>query len=203
MESDFDKKAINWDDNSMRHERAAIVANRIKENVPLKGSFRALEFGAGTGLVGFNLIDKIPRMTFADTSKEMLAQVEQKISRGNHSQAHIHNLSFSEVQGSYDLIFSQLTLHHIEDYRGAINRLCQCLAPQGWICLCDLDKEDGTFHNGPVPHQGFEREDIKAILHEQGVDVVLCDTAYVIPRERPEGIREYPLFIILGHYPVR
>jgi len=198
MESDFDKKAQNWDANTMRLERAAIVANRIKETVPLKKSFSALEFGAGTGLVGFYLIDQIPRMTFADTSREMLTQVEQKISKGNHSQARIQDLSQNEIEGSYDLIFTQLTLHHIEDYRSAIMQLCQSLAPEGWICLCDLDKEDGTFHNGPVPHLGFDREEISEILQSQGVKVVLSDTVYKITRDRPEGTREYPLFIILG-----
>lgn len=49
--SEFDHKAREWDQNTQYHERAAAVAASLLEMVPLRPGLKALEFGAGTGLL--------------------------------------------------------------------------------------------------------------------------------------------------------
>ncbi len=41
----------------------------------------ALEYGCGTGLVGLHLINDFKTLVFADSSREMLKQAEQKLGR--------------------------------------------------------------------------------------------------------------------------
>jgi ubiquinone/menaquinone biosynthesis C-methylase UbiE len=83
--SEFDEKAKQWDENPMHLERTRAVAAAILENIPLNGSMKAMEFGAGTGLLGFFLKDHFAEITLIDTSAEMLKMAELKLAKGDHS----------------------------------------------------------------------------------------------------------------------
>ena len=50
----FDQKAQDWD-TPERQERAAAIADIIRAHVPLSRSMRAIDIGAGTGLLGLEL----------------------------------------------------------------------------------------------------------------------------------------------------
>src|SRR5262245_45349796 len=77
--SDFDARAATWDDDPTKVERARAIANRIAREVPLAGTMAALEYGAGTGLLGFMLRDRIGELTLADISDGMLAVAARKV----------------------------------------------------------------------------------------------------------------------------
>ena len=49
--SEFDNKAGAWDANPMHLERSKAIAARLLEIIPVDGRLKALEFGAGTGLL--------------------------------------------------------------------------------------------------------------------------------------------------------
>ena len=63
----FDERAATWDDDPAKVERAGVVAGAISATVPLDGSLRMLEYGAGTGLVTQALRDRVGPVTLADT----------------------------------------------------------------------------------------------------------------------------------------
>ena len=67
--TDFDARAATWDDDPAKVERARAVAEAIARSVPLARSMRALEYGAGTGLVSFVLRDRLGEVTLADLSE--------------------------------------------------------------------------------------------------------------------------------------
>jgi len=77
--SDFDARAATWDDDPTKVARARAIADAIRREVPLEGSIDALEYGAGTGLLGFMLRDRFAELTLADISDGMLEVAAKKV----------------------------------------------------------------------------------------------------------------------------
>ncbi|MFO7652765.1 MAG: class I SAM-dependent methyltransferase [Candidatus Krumholzibacteriia bacterium] len=224
MGEDFDGLAAGWDDDPVRGERAARVAERIRQQVPLDGSMQVLEFGAGTGLLGFHLLSHVGRLTFADTSRSMLDEVERKLAAGgidNADTLHIDEQG-TAIAADYDAIVSLMVLHHVRDPHAIVHRLVGRLKPGGHLIVCDLDQEDGSFHGpGADVHRGFPRAEMAALLRACGLVDIVFSTPYIMrkqPRaaardadDRPRGrendpadgagLREYPLFLASGRNP--
>lgn len=202
MSDEFDRKARSWDEDPTRTARAAAVARRIREAVPLRPTSRVLDFGSGTGLLGFHLLPGVESVTFADPSEGMLEQVTRKLRDGGHACGRVvlFDPEAPELPGSYDVIVSLMTLHHVEDPVATLGFLASRLEPGGWLAVSDLDTEDGTFHDPPHPdvHLGFDRDHLVALLRELGLEDVGVVTAHVVRKERPGGVREYPLFLLTG-----
>ena len=76
--NDFDARAETWDD-PQKIERAERVAAAIRHAVTLDRSMKALEYGAGTGLLSFCLRESLGPITLADSSAGMRAVAERKI----------------------------------------------------------------------------------------------------------------------------
>jgi len=76
--NDFDQKARDWDKNRMHLERTMAVAAQRQKMVALTPCMRAMEFGAGTGLLSFYLKDHFREITLLDSSAEMPRMAEQK-----------------------------------------------------------------------------------------------------------------------------
>ena len=70
--NEFDSKAREWDMNQMHWERSEAVAQQLIEMVPLSKKMKALEFGAGTGILSFLLHDHLSEIVLMDNSKEMV-----------------------------------------------------------------------------------------------------------------------------------
>src|SRR5262249_46849238 len=77
--SDFDARAATWDGDPTKVERARAIADAILREVPPRPAIAALEYGAGTGLLGFMLRDRIGELTLADISDGMLEVAQRKI----------------------------------------------------------------------------------------------------------------------------
>ena len=75
---DFDTKAEAWDAHTARVKRAEKIYDSIAAEISIHASDRVLDFGCGTGLLGFHFINAVTRVTFADTSAGMLEQVRKK-----------------------------------------------------------------------------------------------------------------------------
>ncbi|MEX2608404.1 MAG: class I SAM-dependent methyltransferase [Gemmatimonadota bacterium] len=200
MNEDFDAKALTWDDDPARIDRAAVVAQRIMEAVPLDRDMDILEFGSGTGLLGFELLPHVSSVTFADTSDGMLDRVREKLRAGRHPQGRVLRLDpdTPRLPRRYDAIVSLLTLHHIPEITPAIRLLADHLTPGGWLALCDLDTENGSFHEDPAAnvHHGFDRKELLAVLDQAGLTEGRAETAYTIRTEQAGPAREYTLFLI-------
>lgn len=199
MENYFDVHSATWDANRDRVERATAIAGLIRQHVPLGAQVRLLEFGCGTGLLGFNFINEVGHIHFADTSAGMLDEVGKKIAASGATQAGTLDLSREPLGGPYNVICSLMTLHHIEDHRTQLEALSDALCADGYLCLCDLDREDGSFHSREVvPHNGFERAEIEAILRDCQLDIALSTTGYIVRKEVAGVLREFPVFLIIG-----
>lgn len=200
--STFDKKARGWD-TPQRQARAEVVAQAIRASVPLAPSMRAIDLGAGTGLLGFALAADVGEMILAEPSAGMRQVIREKLAAG--STPHVSAIAF-EVPADpppgepFGLAVSMLVLHHLHDTAAALRAIHRLLRPGGRIALADLDAEDGSFH-GPgaegVHHHGFDRAELVRLAGEAGFVDVEVRTATAIPGED----RSYPLFLLLGRRP--
>ncbi len=199
MSEFFDAAAKTWDTKHQRVAQAKAIAEIIKQTLPLTQETKALEFGCGTGLLGFNLVDHVGEMTFSDTSRGMLSEVENKLKITACTSAKILDLNSDRIGFGYDLIFSSMVLHHIPNHDQTITELSRALHPSGYLCICDLDKEDGSFHSKEtVPHHGFERSDIEAIFQHSGLNVILSCTGFINRKIINDQEIDFPVFLIIG-----
>jgi cyclopropane fatty-acyl-phospholipid synthase-like methyltransferase len=199
MNEYFDEQSKTWDQHKDRVDRAQEIARKMKIILHVSKDMSALEFGCGTGLLGFNLVGEVRELTFADTSSGMIGEVEEKIRKNGIMNARTLNLSKDHISGKYDLIFSLMALHHIEDFRSQVSLLIDSLNDGGMICLCDLDREDGSFHmEETVPHNGFDRDEIIGIYREKNLDLVDASTGYVNRKMVGSREKEFPMFMITG-----
>jgi 2-polyprenyl-3-methyl-5-hydroxy-6-metoxy-1,4-benzoquinol methylase len=163
----------------------------------------ALEFGCGTGLLSFALQRDFAAITLADTSQGMLDVLAAKIADGAVRNMHPCRLdaACSALAGSrFDVIYSLMTLHHIPDTAQTLTRFHGLLNPGGFLCIADLDEEDGSFHGADVTdvHRGFERRALQGQAEAAGFADVQFSAAFTV--EKPVDGREksFPVFLMLA-----
>jgi len=199
---DFDDKAITWDSDPTKRERALAVAAALRQRVPLAHDWRALEYGCGTGLLSFALHADLGELTLADSSPGMLAVLRGKIDAAGLT--HLHPLALDLLTDPlpadrYDLIYTLMTLHHVADVGRLLRTFHDLLRPGGWLAVADLDQEDGSFHGpGFTGHNGFDRAALRAQLADAGFGEVNFSTGYVMKKATDQGMREYPLFLAVA-----
>jgi ubiquinone/menaquinone biosynthesis C-methylase UbiE len=201
----FDDKALTWDADPVKQERALAVAAALRQRVPLSTTWQALEYGCGTGLLSFALQADLGRITLADSSPGMLTVLEEKISAAGLT--HLHSLALDLTTDPlpaerYDLIYTLMTLHHVPDTTRLLRDFYTLLRPGGWLGIADLDQEDGSFHGaGFTGHRGFNREALRAQLFSLGFNHVDFSTSYLMKKATDQGLREYPLFLAVATRP--
>ena len=202
----FNAKAAEWDDDPKRVRMGQGVAQAMLDALQPSGREQALEFGAGTGILTTLMAPRLARVTALDSSSGMLGVLRRKC-----ADSHLANVD--AVEGSvpeqlpdqrFDLVYSSMTLHHVEDVPGLLRALADHVQPGGHVALADLDVEDGGFHREAqgVVHHGFAREAVDRWLRDAGFDDVRFSTAYTMQREGARGAtRDYPIFLTVARKP--
>lgn len=195
----FDQRACDWDKNFERINRTNILYNRISEIVSLCKDNSILDFGCGTGSLGFNFINTVKTVCFADTSSGMLLEVEKKAKEQRITNYRIVNLDKETITESYDLVVSLLALHHIESFEEVFLSLLSQINVGGYIAISDLDVEDGSFHYPQkVPHNGIDRNIIINCLTKNNYELICNETIYVQEKIVDDKPACYPIFLIIG-----
>jgi len=194
----FDERAPSWD-TPRRIARAEEAAETIGAAIDIPPGCRAIEVGAGTGLLGLALRPRLGALVLADTSEGMLAEAERKIRDGHIdgvSVAHFDVATDASSPGAqFDLVVSLLLLHHVQDTRAALAGMHRLLAPGGQIAAIDLDTEDGSFHSPEaegVHHHGFDRARLAELARDAGFTEVRVGDGHPIDDEG----RRYPMFLL-------
>ncbi len=176
----FDSHAADWDLDEAKVVRAREVAAAVAAAVPLDPGMRVLEYGAGTGLVTEALAGRIGPATLADNSAGMRAVLQEKVASGRLPGARVWDLDLethAPPDERFDVIVTSLVLHHIRELDRVLGAFAQLLEVGGYLCIADLDREDGSFHTHDFDgHHGFARSTLAAQLGEAGlVDVTVAD----------------------------
>lgn len=196
----FDQLALNWDQESRRIQRAQAVAGEILREIPGISGMQGFEYGCGTGLLSFQLQPCLKKIWLADSSDGMLQILKQKIAAQGISNMEplLLDLTVDELPEpamQIDLIYTLMTLHHVIDVDKVLSRFYELLAPEGILCIADLEKEDGSFHgkdfNG---HNGFDTAELAETLHNIGFDNIKSSICY---QTLNKG-RQYPVFALFA-----
>jgi SAM-dependent methyltransferase len=199
--TNFDERAKDWDSDPKKVERARAVAEAIRGAIPLTSKMTALEYGCGTGLVSFAFQADLGQITLADTSQGMLDVLSEKIAAAGVTNMHPIRLDlFADPLPAerFDLTYSLMTLHHIEDAKGILKKFHALLKPSGILCVADLDKEDGTFHTDGTTdvHLGFERSELQNWVEDAGFADVKFSTAFEIKKKIDDVEKIFPVFLL-------
>lgn len=200
--SEFDEKARDWDTPD-KIERSEEIAAVIRHQVALSEKWTAFEYGCGTGLLSFALQKYLGAITLADKSEGMLEVLREKIKKAgikNWEVLDLDLLTEKLPEKKFDLVYTQLTLHHILDTKGIITRFYQLLKPGGFLCIADLDKEDGSFHGKEVinVHRGYDRTELGKLTRQVGFKDVNFVDAYrmVHPINESGDTAVFPVFLM-------
>lgn len=206
MQDYFGSVAASWDDDPVRVERSRRVADAIRADVVLPGSPRTAELGAGTGLLARSLADVLGPTTLLDSSPEMVATAARAVAGLEGWSAVAVDLASEPLPGGpYDLVVSQLALHHIADVPGVLARVFAAMEAGGQVAVADLEHDaDGAFHASHDHfdgHNGFTREQFERWLRVAGFGEVRFSDAGGLTK-RVDGVeREFGLFLAVARRP--
>jgi len=202
--NEFDIKAAEWDKNPMHWDRSEAIANEIKKLIPLKKEMTALEYGAGTGIASFLLKDHLKEIILMDNSSEMVKVMNEKIKAAKEKNLKALNFDLEHNDynlGKFDLIFTQMVLHHVADIDSIIRKFSQLLNPGGYLAIADLYEEDGSFHGeGFNGHNGFNIKMLSGIIGKQHFINIFHKTCFVINREISDTVsKQFEVFLLIAN----
>jgi ubiquinone/menaquinone biosynthesis C-methylase UbiE len=118
--------------------RADALRDRVRRFVPLTGSERALDAGAGTGALAFALSGLVREVVALDLVPELLAEARKRI--GDHPnvtlvEGDVTRLPFRDAE--FDLVGSLNTLHHVSRPELAVAELARVTRPGGALLVVD------------------------------------------------------------------
>lgn len=196
---DFNAVAQNWDEEPRRVKLAGEIAAAICSRLNLSTDWDALDLGCGTGLVTLALAPHLGSITGVDSSCAMLDKLAEKVKASGTANVTtaLCDLSAGEMpDGKFHLIFSAMTLHHIQDPETLLSSLVSRLHPGGWIAFADLETEDGSFHDDPtgIFHYGFSRTELTRLLAHSGYAAISITETTAIHK----GDRTYPVLLAVA-----
>ena len=181
--------------------RVAGLRERIRGLVPLQGDERALDAGTGTGPLAFALAPLVREVVAVDLVPEMLAQARARA--GEHPnvelvEGDLYALPFPD--GSFDLVASARTLHHLDDPGAAVHELGRVLRAGGRALVIDQVAPDDE--RGAALQEQIERlrdpshvrtlpdGELQELLASAGLEVERC--------VRQDEDRDLEEFLVLG-----
>jgi len=197
----FDNYAKTWDTDK-RINRAKIIADEIMNSINIIKDSSAMEFGCGTGLVSFNLYEKFKSITLVDSSQGMIDILNSKIDTYKVNNMFPYLLDITNKNSlnmKFDVIYSSMVMHHIQDTEAIIKDFYQMLNKDGCLCIVDLDEEDGSFHQNYPDfdgHNGFNQKEIKTILNKIGFEEIESKTFYYDYKVIDDKKISYSLFLM-------
>ena len=203
MGNSFDEKAATWDENPRRIKLVEKVWNVLQNEIDFDQVRTVLDYGCGTGLLGYKMVNEVDHIYFCDTSIPMLEQVKLKKEFYKHDNVQILNADFTveipEIK-PVDLIVSMLVLHHVKDIDKLIKSFTPVLNANGMFCWVDLDKEDGSFHddNTGIHHFGFSKDELRNYLEKNGFEIEFYNKQLFVAKDRDGDIQKYPLFVLMA-----
>ncbi|MCK5399991.1 MAG: methyltransferase domain-containing protein [Flavobacteriaceae bacterium] len=199
----FDIQAKDWDNDPKKTERAQIFAEEITNYLKPNKIWNALEFGSGTGLLSYQLKDDFETITLVDNSEGMINVLNEKIEKSgikNFKPLLLNLLDDNLNIGKFNVILTLMTLHHILDLNKILTIFNSILKTDGYLCIADLVKEDGSFHNehpGFDGHNGFDKNELSKFLTNSGFKVEYYNLCFEIEKELDNDTKAYPLFLMI------
>ena len=170
MQDHFKDKAQHWDKGDIRVNGAKVIADAITQEVKLTKEMNIMDFGVGTGLLGFEIAKLSKKVYGVDMSLSMLDKLKEKNTPELSIEALHQDIVKDPLDMKFDGIVSSMTLHHVENLEAFFTSIIKNLDENGFIAIADLESKDGTFHsdNTGVYHFGFTKEALCKVVEKSG-----------------------------------
>lgn len=194
MKDDFKDKAQNWDKSSPRVNGAKTIAEAMYKKINFHSDMLVMDFGVGTGLLGFEILPRVKNIIGVDTSLKMLEKLKEKNTQALYIEPRNVDICKTPLNEKFDGVISSMTLHHVEDLDNFFTTLHRSLKANSFIAFADLEKEDGTFHsdNTGVFHFGFEKEELSKIVKNAGFTKISFENINTINKPH----RDFGVFLL-------
>lgn len=198
MIDNFANRAADWD-NPSKIDMTSKFVEALLQRIEISNSWRAMEIGAGTGLVGLQLMPKLKSIVFEDTSTAMLEVLLRKLANA-HAAEILDAEVFAYQKRDIDFVFACMAFHHIPDIEATLKHMHGITTNRAYIVIGDIRTEDGSFHHfEPIPHKGFDTATLSKVLKSTGFETLSCSTYNVLTRERSPGkFTDYEQFILVA-----
>lgn len=193
----FDDRAKDWDKKQVTLDKTEACIVNLKQKLDFSKIKYILDYGCGTGLVAFSLVDDSNEVLGLDNSDGMVDEFNKKVKDRSllNIKAKQHNILKEDLpKNRFDLIVCSMSLHHIQNLEVFFKKCYEALKYGGYICVNDLEKENGTFHkrinNVGVYHFGFTKEKLIEICSKLGFSDFIYERVFVYKRD----YGDFPLF---------
>ncbi len=188
MKDHFKNRASEWDRATRKTDGAKKIADAIFKSLEIDSNMEVLDFGTGTGLLGFEMAKKVKQVYGVDISKAMLEKLQAKNTPELNIQTYCQDIVKEPLKRKFDLLVSSMTLHHVENLELFFEVIYKTLNDNSFIAIADLEKEDGSFHsdNAGVFHFGFDDEKLLSIVKKAGFTQVNFERVNTINKAHKE-----------------
>jgi len=199
MKDAFVSKSVGWDSPDKINMTNKFVAELFSLVNPLP-TWKTLEIGAGTGLVGLQIEPFVRKVVMEDVSKSMLGVLTKKLNENNSNKVEIlYGEVFDYTKQDIDFVFSCMAFHHIPDIESTLNHLYLITNSGAWVAVGDLEVEDGSFHQfEPTPHNGFDTKVLSKQFAQAGFEVKQVKRYNILARTVDSITRNYNQFILIA-----
>ncbi|MGN6131718.1 MAG: class I SAM-dependent methyltransferase [Nocardioidaceae bacterium] len=192
----FDDAAATWDDDPGHEKRQVAVARAIEEAVTLTPRMKAVDVGGGTGRLSILLADRVGSVVVTDPSAGMVQVARERIEAaglGDRLRAVQADLTTDRLEGAYDVVWSSMALHHVQDLDGMLRSVADLLVDGGRLAVADLDEDpEGAFHADKPDFEGahgFDRQQLAERLGRAGFsDIGFVDATTIVKDDREFGV---------------
>jgi SAM-dependent methyltransferase len=147
---------------------------RIEEILPLDSSMVVLDFGAGTGLVTFELLPKVGKVYLLDPSKRSLDQFQSDVEKTSFKNFEICNGVIDDFKfPALDIVVCSVSLHHVPDLVDALKKIFQVLKPGGRLFI--------------IENEMIKFDELRRHLQEIGFTNIEWENHGVTKLKKPDG----------------
>jgi len=170
------------------------IAQAIEQKITLSPEMEIIDFGVGTGLLGFEIAKRVKQVYGVDTSEGMLTKLKEKNSEDLHIIPLQQDIVQEPLEQTFDGLVSSMTLHHIENLEAFFQTIYKNIKEGGFIAIADLEEEDGTFHsdNTGVHHFGFDAQTLREIVQKSGFKNIQIENINTISKPH----RDFGVFLL-------
>jgi ubiquinone/menaquinone biosynthesis C-methylase UbiE len=155
-----------------------------------------VDVGAGTGRLSILLADLVGSVVVTDPSAGMVQVARERIAAAGLSdrlRAVQADLTTDRLDGTYDVVWSSMALHHVQNLDGLLRSVAGLLVHGGRLLIADLDEDpDGAFHEDKIDfdgHHGFNRQQLTEQLARAGFgEVSFVDATTILKSDREFGV---------------
>jgi ubiquinone/menaquinone biosynthesis C-methylase UbiE len=146
---------------------------RLMEGIDMKGIEKVLEVGCGPGYLSAHLSEEYDVEVIGTDVDPIEIEFAVRTTNGKRGLAFVQadstQLPFDD--GEFDLVFSQMVLHHIQEWEVALSEISRVLRPQGYYLFHDLTYSrllTAIFQPLMKSHSFYSVEEIEGYLESCG-----------------------------------